>query len=205
MGYNALVNSPTVVTATSLEWKAARRELPGWEVVRVGVALEHGHPEGETLIFCGLAGGLHEHLPTGAIVIPREVRRPDGTTMKCDEELVRALTEAARALGHEPADDPIVTSSELIVGAERARWSGEGYAAVDMETGLLSAPRVAAVRVVLDTPLRELSADWINPLAAMLKPWNWPQAMWLGREAPRCAALAAKVIAAARFSQRMPD
>ena len=29
-----------------------------------------------------------------------------------------------------------------------------------METGLIDAPRVAAVRVVLDTPQREISADW---------------------------------------------
>jgi hypothetical protein len=51
------------------------------------------------------------------------------------------------------------------------------------------------VRVVLDTPQRELSRDWEHPLQAMLKPWNWAQALWLAREAPRGARLVARVVA----------
>ena len=159
------------------------------------MALELGHPDGDALIFCGLAGGLHAHLPTGTIVIPDEVRRPDGTTMRCDAELVDALQAGAKKLGFEPVVAAILTAESVVVGDERQRWSAEGYAAADMETGLLRAPRVAAVRVILDTPLRELSRDWLNPARAFLKPWNWPQAAWLAREAPRCAALAARVIA----------
>jgi hypothetical protein len=67
-----------------------------------------------------------------------------------------------------------------------------------METGRILAPRVAAVRVVLDTPIQELSPVWSNPLRALLDPRNWPQAAWLAREAPLAAQRGASVIAAAQ-------
>jgi hypothetical protein len=117
--------------------------------------------------------------------------------LHCDDELTQSLIAAARSLGIEPVVENIVTAASVVVGEERKRWAEEGYVAADMETGLLTG-RVAAVRVILDTPLHELSSDWLNPALAMLKPWNWPQAIWLGREAPRCARLAARVIAAVR-------
>lgn len=101
-------------------------------------------------------------------------------------------------LGIEPIFDPLLTSAEIVNGGARVRWAARGYAGVDMETGLLDAPHVAAVRVVLDTPQRELSADWTTPLIAILKPWNWSQALWMAREAPRAAALAARVAAGAQ-------
>jgi hypothetical protein len=198
-------NSLIVVTATPLEAKAARRELPHANVLEAGIALVNlvtpsatsaaNVVEGRAYISCGLAGGLREDIPTGTVVIPRVVRRPDGTTLHCDAELVDALIAGARKLGLEPITDPMITAATVVVGAERRRWAEEGYAAADMETGLLPG-RVAAVRVILDTPLRELSQDWLNPALAMLKPWNWPQAIWLGRQAPRCARLAARVIGA---------
>lgn len=115
--------------------------------------------------------------------------------LHCDDEFTESLIAAARGLGIEPVIENIVTATSVVVGEERKRWAKEGYAAADMETGLLTG-RVAAVRVILDTPSHELSIDWLNPAQAMLKPWNWPQAIWLGREAPRCARLAARVIAA---------
>jgi Phosphorylase superfamily len=204
-----LNSSFTVVTATSLEAKAARRELPNAEILKAGIAL-HCHPERSersersrrsasdtAYISCGLAGGLRDDLATGTVVIPRDVRRPDGTMLHCDDELTESLIAAARSLGIEPVVENIVTAASVVVGKERKRWAEEGYAAADMETGLLTG-RIAAVRVILDTPLHELSPDWLNPTIAMLKPWNWPQAIWLAREAPRSARLAARVIAAMR-------
>jgi hypothetical protein len=140
---------------------------------------------------------LRADLPTGTVVIPREIRRPDGTTLHADAALTEALIAAARKLGIEPVTAPIITAASVVVGAERNRWAAEGYAAADMETGLLTG-RVAAVRVILDTPLNELSSDWLHPATAMLKPWNWPQAIWLGRHAPACARLAARVIGGLR-------
>lgn len=185
-----------IVTATSVEAKAARRAMPNANVVEAGVALRHAQRvEGlGSVVSCGLAGGLHHHHPTGTVVIPYEVLRPDGTTLRCDRELSDKLIAAARARGIVPVIDPIVTTTRIVNGTQRRAWSERGYAAVDMETGLLAATRVAAVRVVLDTPLRELSEEWLRPARALLNPFLWPEAAWLARHGPRCAALAAEIV-----------
>jgi hypothetical protein len=187
----------TLIAATSLECKALRRELPEARIVQVGIGLaDLKAPLGDTVVSCGLAGGLRAHVPTGTLLIPREVRRPNGDTLRCDDELIEALTRGARSLGIEPVFDALLTAGSIVNGAAREMWAAQGYAGVDMETGCIVAKRVAAVRVVLDTPQRELSAEWRTPLLAMLKPRNWPQAAWLAREAPRAARLAALVLGA---------
>jgi nucleoside phosphorylase len=187
----------TLIAATSLECKALRRELPEARIVQVGIALANLKGAlGETVVSCGLAGGLRTDLPTGTVLIPREVRAPNGSVMRCDDELVEALMQGARSLGIEPVFDRLLTADSIVNGAAREAWATKGYAGVDMETGCIVASRVAAVRVVLDTPHHELSAEWRSPLRAMLKPWNWPQAVWLAREAPRAARLAALVLGA---------
>lgn len=185
-----------VVTATSVEAKAARRAMPNGNVIEAGIALVRGERvEGQSaVISCGLAGGLHHDLPTGTVVIPYEVLRTDGSTLQCDRALVEMLVRAARSRGIEPVTDPIVTTAQVINGDRRRAWSDRGYAAVDMETGLLRAERIAAVRVVLDTPLRELSEEWLHPARALLNPFLWPEAVWLARHGPRCAMLAAEIV-----------
>lgn len=191
--------APTLIAATALECKALRRELPRARIVQTGVALANLREGlGEIVVSCGLAGGLRPDLPTGTVLVPREVRRPGGGVLHCDEELVAAFAASARRLGVEPVFDPMVTADRIVHGPSRAQWAEQGYAAVDMETGLIDAARVAAVRVVLDTPQREISEDWRVPALAILKPWNWSQAIWLARAAPRAAALAARVVAGAQ-------
>ena len=193
----------TFVAATSIESAALRREMPDARIVETGIALERVRDAlGTIVISCGVAGGLRADLETGTVLIPAEVRRPSGELLRCDAELVKALAYRARQLGIAPRFDPLLTSNTIVRGAARVQWAARGYAAVDMETGLIQAPRIAAVRVILDTPARELSADWRNPIVAMLKPWNWPQAFWLAREAPRAAALAARVAAGAQGIDR---
>ena len=189
----------TLIAATRIEVRALLRAMPPARVVECGIALSRceGVDLGDTVISCGLAGGLRSGLRTGSIVIPQCVRRPDGSEFACDTELLRQLVTAARDRGYEPLTAPLLTSVALVRGTERERWARMGYAAVDMETGLLNAARIAAVRVVLDTPERELSATWLHPGRAMLDPRNWAQARWLAREAPRCSAIAAEIIAAA--------
>lgn len=187
-----------VAAATAVEAKAARRELPGVRVIETGISLRKLREDlGGVVVSCGLAGGLHAGLRSGTVVIPNIVLRPDGTTMHCDAELVSLLQAAAHELGFTAIGEPLLTSASLVRGAEREIWSRRGYAAVDMETGLIDAARVAAVRVVLDTPERELSADWIDPVRAMLKPRNWPEMMWLARDGPAFARIAARVVGAA--------
>jgi hypothetical protein len=189
----------TYVAATSLEYGALRRALPDARVVQGGIALANVSRElGGAVVSCGVAGGLRPDLPTGTLLVPREVGRPDGTRRQCDPQLVEAFTRSARRLGIEPILAPLLTADVIVNGPARLQWAAKGYVGVDMETGLIEAARLAAVRVVLDTPQRELSSDWSSPARAMLRPRNWPQALWLAREAPRLMALAARVIAGAQ-------
>lgn len=188
----------SIVVATAAEALAVRRAMPDVRIYEAGVGLAKlAGPYGEAVVSCGLAGGLRRDLPSGTVLVPREVRRPDGRTLQCDAEMTERLAGAARTLGFEPVLEPMLTATSIVNGAARAEWARAGYAGVDMETGLLEAPRIAAVRVVLDTPQRELSEDWIEPLRALRNPRNWPQLVWLARSAPRFARRAARVVALA--------
>jgi len=189
------MESVTIVAPLALEADAVRRERPNAAVVEGGIALSKlREPLRGTVVVCGVAGGLRGDLPTGTVLVPRRVRRPDGSEFECDAKLVAAFAASARGLGVEPVFDSLLTAETIVNGAARLEWAARGYAGVDMETGLIQAPRVAAVRVVLDTPQHELSTDWVNPMRAILKPSNWSQALWLAREAPRAARLAARVV-----------
>lgn len=175
-----------------------RRAAPqSVQVVECGIALARQTHFDDLTISCGLAGGLREDLPTATVLIPRLVRRPDGSTIECDAAAVEALTRAAQTLGHRVVHDPLVTSETLVHGANRQTWSERGYAGVDMETGLLQAPRIACVRVVLDTPQREISPAWLQPARALLQPRAWLDLPFLIRQGPRCATIAAHIAAAA--------
>lgn len=192
----------TIAAATSTEARAVRRVAPaGVRVVECGIALAKQTEFDGLVISCGLAGGLRDDVPTGTVLIPHRVRRPDGSAFECDAAAVRALTQAAQDGGYRVLHDPLVTSATLVHGAERQVWAQRGYAGVDMETGLLRAPRVACIRVVLDTPQREISPAWLQPARAMVQPRAWLDLPFLIREGPRCSAIAADVAArAARFT-----
>lgn len=194
----------TVVAATRFEARAVRRASRGVDggrvqIVEGGIGLSRlqGRELGGVVVSCGLAGGLRADLPTGTVLVPHQVLRPSGEMLACDPELVAALESAARRLGVEPEPGPLVTTASLLTGDARRTWAERGYAGVDMETGLITAPRVAAVRVVLDTPAHDLSEVWLRVGAAVLHPSAWPELPWLWREAPRCMRLAAGVLAEA--------
>lgn len=189
----------TVIAATRLEAEAVRRECPNLNVVESGVGLTKFDRTSirEAIVSCGLAGGLSRELPTGTVLIPREVARPDGERTECDASLQRALVDAARRLGFEPVEEPMITSATIVHGADRARLAERGYMGVDMESGLLTGSLVAVVRVILDTPENELSTAWLRPALALMNPFLWPQAAWLARNAPNCARMAARIVAAA--------
>lgn len=188
----------TIAAATSTEARAVRRFAPqGVQVVECGIALaKQTHFDG-LVVSCGLAGGLREDVPTGTVLIPERVARPDGSEFACDALAVEALTAAAKTLHLRIMHDPLVTSETLVYGAPRHALAARGYAGVDMETGLLRAPRIACVRVVLDTPQREISPAWLQPVRAMLQPRAWLDLPFLIREGPRCSAIAAQIAAAA--------
>jgi hypothetical protein len=187
-----------VVTATATEARFARKALPsGVEVIEAGIALAKRRTFDGIAISCGLAGGLRRGIPTGAILIPGFVRAPDGRDLQMDAVIAQALRDAARELGYDPLDAPLLSSESLIHGSARETWGAQGFAGVDMETALIDAPRVACVRVVLDTPEREISPRWLKPATAILYPDAWRDLPFLAREGPRCAQIAAEILAAA--------
>lgn len=189
----------TVIAATRLEASALRRTARGERIIEAGIGLSRlrGRELGPAVVSCGLAGAVRAGLPTGSVVIPEKVLRPGGEWLTCDPALVESLVAASRELGLKPERGPLGTAATFVRGAARATWAGRGCVAVDMETGLLTAPRIAAVRVVLDTPERDLSAVWRRPVLVFAHPEVWREAVWLCREAPRCARRAAAVLAAA--------
>jgi len=182
-----------------LEYQAARRALPpDINVLQAGISLSREHDRiSGTAISCGVAGGLREDLPGGTVLIPRSVRRPDGTIEQCDVQTAEALIAAARSLGIEPVDAPLLTSDAIVHGAQRQRWASQGYAGVDMETGRINADGIAAVRVVLDTPKHEISEAWANPKTVIFNPRAWLDLPMMARDAPRYARLAAAIISSA--------
>ncbi|HEU5329947.1 MAG TPA: hypothetical protein VFU78_17800 [Thermomicrobiales bacterium] len=191
----------TVFTATGLETWAARRRLPpGIRIEHTGVALRAWSPRhAQPFVSCGLAGGLDTALAPGTIVIPTWVGLPTGERLHCHALLVAALVTAACRLGYAPVTAPLLTTPRIVTGAARWEWYTRGYAAADMETGLLLSwrPDGAAVRVILDTPARDLSPAWTHPLWALCAPRHWPEAVRLGLAAPAYALRAAAVVAEA--------
>lgn len=189
----------TAAAATGLEARAVRRAAPHLRVVETGVCLSRvdGAALGDVVVSCGIAGGLQSELETGSVVIPDRVMRPDGDELVCDVALVGRLDAAARRLGYVPVRGALVTTAVLLTGAARGQWARRGYQAVDMETGFIRAARIACIRVVLDTPERELSDAWLRPWTIAVRADAWGQIAWVTREAPRCARLAAAVLAEA--------
>ena len=187
----------TIVAATRLEANAVRRAAPDLEVVEAGIGLDRANGPWEIAISCGLAGGLSPELRTGAIVIPPYVAGANGSTRACDPDLTQRLQNAARALGLISRSLPLVTLDSFAHCEQRAHWAQLGYAAADMETASIDARRIACVRVILDTPAREISPAWIHPRRALTDPRAWLDLPFLIRQGPRCAALAARVVARA--------
>ena len=111
--------------------------------------------------FCGaVAGGSR----AGDVVVASEVRGPAGVTTCASGPVVAALA----ALGTERVHvGPVASIEHLVRGAERGVLAGEGALAVDMESAWLAPAAAgrpfAVLRVVLDTPARELH----RPLATL--------------------------------------
>ncbi len=152
--------------------------------------------DGSIVIVCGLAGALAPGLLPGTVLIPDWIGLADGSSMRCDPALVKALVTAARTLQFRPDTGPLLTSPCMIVGDKRHDWFQRGFVATDMETGLLAGRnlRVATIRVVLDAPEHGISPDWLRPTRALLQPSLWKELFWLSWAAPSYALRAARVL-----------
>lgn len=161
-----------VIAPLRIERAAVRRGLPEALVLRSGMGAARARstalvaariPAAAVAVagFCGaVAGGL---LP-GDVVVASEVRGPAGVTRCASGPLVAALA----ALGIERIHvGPVASVDHLVRGAERRVVAGEGALAVDMESAWLAPAAVgrpfAVLRVVLDTPAREI----YRPLATL--------------------------------------
>ncbi len=78
-------------------------------------------------------------------------------------------------------------------------WTWSSAAAAE------SAQRFGVLRVILDTPTRELSAAWAAPTRAIRQPANWSQALWLVINAPRFAFRVGEVLEAAFLGNIDPE
>jgi hypothetical protein len=189
-----------ILAPTILEYWAVRRVLPHGRANWAGVRLARwkGVRQGSTVVVCGLAGALVPNLPSGTVLIPEQVGLVDGRIMRCDPQLIQALVAAAHSLHFQPDTRPLLTTQSLVVKDARHYWAQRGFVAADMETGLLIEKnlRVATIRVILDNPEHDISADWLNPARALLQPKLWQELFWLGRMAPQYALRAALVLKA---------
>jgi hypothetical protein len=193
-----MVNRVEILAPTLLEYGAVRCTFPKARTQWAGVRLARLKEvfDGASVVVCGLAGALMPGLRPGTVLIPECVGLPNGTNVQCDASLAQALCTAARALGLEPDTRPLLTTPALLVGKARHDWARRGFVAADMETGLLAGRglRLAAVRVVLDGPDHEISAEWIHPSTALLRARAWRELIWLGRVAPQYALRAARIL-----------
>ena len=111
--------------------------------------------------FCGaVSGGLR----VGDIVVASEVRGPAGVSGCVSGPVAAALG----ALGVERVRvGPVASVDHLVRGTERGALAAEGVLAVDMESAWLAPAAAgrpfAVLRVVLDTPAREI----YRPLATL--------------------------------------
>jgi hypothetical protein len=192
----------TVVAAMGVEARPVERRSPQLRMVRAGIGLaklEERLLTTPVVLSVGLAGGLAADLVSGTVVIPSQVAREDGVLVACDPAWSEALERAARRLGYPTSTAPLLSAEALVTHAGRRLWAARGFAAVDMETAMLAGmvPRVAAVRVVLDTPSREISPAWERPGRAALNPHHWREVWWILRASPLYCRRAARVVAAA--------
>lgn len=176
-----------------------RRRVPAARVVTGGVSLATLRDAVTTpvALSVGLAGGLDDALAPGTVVVPERLAGPDGAAIAIDPGWAAALGAASRRLGLPTAGGALVTTADVVTGAARGEWAARGYVAADMESAMIAglAPAIAIVRVILDTPSREISPLWQHPMRAALRPRLWSQGVWLARRAPRCALRAADVLA----------
>ncbi len=157
-----------------LEARALRRGAPEARIVRTGMGPRRARAtaarvaggEEPAVAVVGFAGALTPELKPGDVVVATELRRRDGSTVaRCHGAGVIAGMLARR--GFLTHTGPIVSVRAPAFGASRGRLAKSGALAVDMESAWLTVAAgdrpFAVVRVVLDTPERELT----QPLATI--------------------------------------
>ncbi len=195
------------VCAMGVEAWGVRRRARDVRVVLVGIG---GRPRTALpgiVISAGLCGGLLPGQMPGTVVIPTEVMDERGKIHTCDPGVVAALGQAARYLRYPVAGGSLISTSAMVTGSGREALASRGHVAVDMESAAVaeSATRFGVLRVILDTPTRELSDAWAAPARAIRQPSNWGEALWLGVNTPRYALRVGAVLEAAFLGNIDPE
>ena len=187
------------VCATGLEAWGVRRRAPGIRVIQVGVGGSAPAGDASVVISAGVCGGLLPDQVPGTVVIATSVSDQSGVTHACDPAVADRLEHAARTLGMRVVTGSLVSTPAMVTGPARALWAGRGHVAVDMESAAAAADAAAfgVVRVILDSPQRELSPAWAVPRRAVLDPANWIDAIWLAIHAPGYALRVGAILQAA--------
>jgi 4-hydroxy-3-methylbut-2-en-1-yl diphosphate reductase len=161
-----------VIAPLRIEGAALRCGLPGALVLRSGLGAARSRAAAPAaarlpaaaVAVAGFCGAVSAGLAPGDVVVASEVRGPEGV-ISCE---ARSLVAALAALGIENVRvGPVASSDHVVRGAERRALAAEGALAADMESAWLAPAAAgrpfAVLRVVLDTPERELS----RPLATL--------------------------------------
>lgn len=127
---------------------------------------------GDAMFVIGFCGALERHLQPGEIVVADRVYTADDEGHAQSSVVCEGADRVAQALsqgGFSVHVAPVVCVGKLALGERREQLRLGGAAAVDMESVWL-APGArerpfAVVRVVLDTPDRELFRPQMVPLA----------------------------------------
>ena len=150
-----------------------RRGLPGVTVLKTGLGREKSiealsmvdRIDPEVLVIAGFCGALDPSLEPGDLVVASGVRGPDRSCLALEPEF---LASALWGDGIRARSGLIISSEHLVRGVDRKTLYRAGGMAVDMESAWLArAARsrpLAVVRVVVDTPGREL----FNPIKTMV-------------------------------------
>jgi 4-hydroxy-3-methylbut-2-enyl diphosphate reductase len=187
-----------VLAPLRVEAFALRRGAPRLHVVRTGMGplraqraarIWRSAPEA-SLVIAGLCGALDPALRPGDVIVPSQLRSPEGTQGAPD---AAALRHALCRRGLRVHDGTLQGVERTISGRERQSLREGGAHAVDMESPWLAAAAAgrpfAVLRVVLDAPGAELlrlsllrrlwlALSHLRAAAAVL-------AEWAGQAAPR--------------------
>jgi 4-hydroxy-3-methylbut-2-enyl diphosphate reductase len=135
-------------------------------------ALELAGLAGDALVVIGFCGALAGHLQPGEVVVADRVYAAADEDHGQDSVACAGATELADALaadGLQVHVAPVVCVGRLALGERREQLRDAGAAAVDMESVWLAPGAAgrpfAVVRIVLDTPERELLRPQTIPLA----------------------------------------
>lgn len=189
------------VCAMGVEAWGVRRRAPSIRVLRVGIGGTAPAGDATIVISVGVCGGLLPDQVPGTVVVASSVSDEAGNAHTCDPDVIARLERAARSLGAPVVTGPVVSTSAMVTGAARTLWADRGHVAVDMESAAAAAtaPRFGMVRVILNSPRRELSPAWVAPGRAILHPSNWIDAVWLAIHMPAYALRAGAILQAARL------